>query len=139
MYDVSIASLYHTTRVQSLASTLLTRHQDEVVHWSPVFSNFYPIVMTHTGICTKPVFDFLSACGVDVIALKRSIAFGHLRSRTRAYRAIYDAVKIPRTDEDYCLSPPPRSSGRTAYARTQVTFGSTTPAPSLLDRPIDAG
>ena len=43
------------------------------------------------------------ACGVDVVALKRSMAFGLLKSR--AYRAIYDAVKTPRSDIDHSLSP----------------------------------
>ena len=66
--------------------------------------------MTHTGTChpsVKAIFDSLSACGVDVVALKRSIAFGLLRSRAHAYRAIYDAVKTPRSDVDYSLSPLP--------------------------------
>ena len=76
---------------------------------------------------------------VDVIALKRSIAFGLLRSRAQAYRAIYDAVENPRSEVDYSLSPPPRSSVRATYARTQVTFGPTTPAPAPVDRPMDTG
>ena len=142
VYDVSIAFPYHTTRVQSLASTLHTRHEDKIVRYGPVFTNFYPIVMTHTGTChpsVKAIFDSLSACGVDVVALKRSIAFGHLRSRAHAYRAIYDAVKTPRSDVDYSLSPPPRSSVRVACARTQVTFGPTTPAPAPVDRSMDTG
>ena len=98
--------------------------------------------MTHTGTChpsVKAIFDSLSACGVDVVALKRSIAFDLLRSRAHAYRAIYDAVKTPRSDVDYSLSPPPRSSLRVACARTQVTFGPTTPAPAPVDRPMDTG
>ena len=70
----------------------------------------------------------LSACGVDVVALKRSIAFGLLRSRAQAYQAISDAV-TPRSDVDYSLSPRPRSSVHTACARTQVTFGPATLAP----------
>ena len=73
--------------------------------------------MTQAGTChpsVKAIFDSLSACGVDVVALKRSIAFGLLRSRARAYCAIYDAVKTPRSDVDYSLSPPSRSSVRTA-------------------------
>ena len=53
-------------------------------------------------------------------------------------RAIYDAV-TPRSDVDYSLSPPPRSSVRAACARTQVTFGPATPAPAPLDRPMDTG
>ena len=102
-----------------------TRHEDKVVRYSPVFTNFYPSVMRYTGTChpsVKAIFDSLSACGVDVIALKRSIAFGLLRSSAQAYRAIYDAVKTPRSDVDYSLSPQPRSSVRAACARTQVTF-----------------
>ena len=98
------------------------------------------IVMTHTGTChpsVKAIFDSLSACGVDVVALKRSIAYGLLRSRAQAYRAIYDAVKTPRSDVYYSLSPPPRSSVRAACARTQATFGPATPAP--VDRPMDTG
>ena len=46
-------------------------------------------------------------------------------------------VKTPRSDVDYSLSPPPRSSVRVACARTQVTFGPTTPAPAPVDRPMD--
>ena len=72
VYNVSAASPYHTTRVQSLPSTLHTRHEDKLVRYSPVFTNFYPIVMTHTGTChprVKAIFDSLSACGVDVVAL----------------------------------------------------------------------
>ena len=108
--------------------------------YSPVFSNFCPVHMKHTGtwhLSVKAIFDSLSACGVDVVALKRSIAFGLLRSH--AYRAIYDAVKTPRSDVDYSLSPPPRSSMRAACARTQVTFGPATPAPAPVDRPMDTG
>ena len=115
--DVSIASVF------SLYSRPYTRHEDEIVRYSPVFTNFHPIVMTHTGTChpsVKAIFDSLSACGVDVVALKRSIAFGLLRSRAHAYRAIYDAVKIPRSGVDYSLSLPPRSSVRAACVRTQV-------------------
>ena len=67
----------------------------------------------------------------------RSIALGLLRSRAQAYRAIYDAVKTPRSDVDYSLSPPPRSSVRAACARTQVTFGPATPAPAPVDRSMD--
>ena len=52
---------------------------------------------------------------------------------------IYDAVKIPGSDVDYSLSPPPRSSTRAACARTQVTFGPATPAPAPADRPMDTG
>ena len=98
--------------------------------------------MTNTGTChpsVKAIFDSLSACGVDVVALKRSIAFGLLRSRAHAYRAIYDAVKTPRCDVDYSLSSPPRSSERVACARTQVTFGPATPAPAPVDRPMNTG
>ena len=50
----------------------------------------------------------MSACGVDVVALNRSIHFGLLRYRARTYRAIYDAVKTPRSDVDCSLSPLPR-------------------------------
>ena len=53
---------------------------------------------------------------------------------------IYEgSVKTPRSDVDYSLSPPPRSSVRAACARTQVTFGPTTPAPAPVDRPMDTG
>ena len=89
--------------------------------------------MTHTSTChpsVKAIFDSLSACGVDVVALKWSRAFGLLRSRAHAYR---------RGDEDYSHSPPPRSSVRAACARNQVTFGPTTPAPAPVDRPMDTG
>ena len=84
-------------------------------------------------------YDSLSACGVDVVALKRSLAFGLLRSRAQANRAIYDAVKTPRNDVDYSPSPPPRSSVRAACARTQVTFGPATPALAPVDRPMNTG
>ena len=40
---------------------------------------------------------------------------------------------------DSSLSPPPRSSVRTACARTQVTFGPATPASAPVDRPMDTG
>ena len=96
--------------------------------------------MTQAGTChpsVKAIFDSLSACGVDVVALKRSIAFGLLRSRVHAYRATYNAVKTPRSDVGYSLSPPPRYSVRAACAHTQVTFGPTTPAPAPVDRPMD--
>ena len=98
--------------------------------------------MTHTGTChpsVKAIFDSLSACGVDVVALKRSIAFGLLRSRAHAYRAIYDAVKTPRSDVDYSLSPPPRSSMLAVCARTQIIFGPAIPAPASVDRQMDTG
>ena len=45
VYDVSIASPCHTIRIQSLASTLHTRHEDKIVRYNPVFANFYPIVI----------------------------------------------------------------------------------------------
>ena len=32
----------------------------------------------------------------------------------------YDAAKTPRSDVDYSLSPPPRSSARTACARSSA-------------------
>ena len=69
--------------------------------------------------------------------ITRFIAFGLLRSLAGAYRASYDAVKTPRSDVDYSLSFPPRSSVRTACARTRVTFGSAIPAPAPMDRPMD--
>ena len=62
---------------------------------------------------------------VDVVALKRSIAFGLLYSRAHAYPAIYDAVKTPHSDVDYSLSPP--TSVRTTCALTRVIFGPATP------------
>ena len=76
---------------------------------------------------------------VDVVALKRSIAFGLLHSRALAYRANHDSVKTPHSDVDYSLSPPPRSSVRSICALTQVTFGPATPAPAPVDRPMDTG
>ena len=45
--------------------------------------------------------------GVDVVVLKRPIAIILLKSRAQAYRAIYDAVKTPRSDIDHSLSPRP--------------------------------
>ena len=61
------------------------------------------------------------------------------RDRAQAYRAIYDAVKTPRSDVNYRLSPPPRSSVRAAGTRTRVTFGPATSAPAPVDRPMDTG
>ena len=49
---------------------------------------------------------------------------------------IYDAVKVACCEVD-SLSPPSRSSVRTACARSQVTFGPTFPAPAPVDRPMD--
>ena len=121
--DISIASPFHTTRVQSVPSTLNTRYHDKLVRYHSAFSNFHPIVMSPTGTHhhhTIAIFKSLSACGVDVVELKRSIAIILLKSRARAYRAIYDATKTPRSDIDHSLSPPPRSSVRTACSRTQT-------------------
>ena len=53
----------------------------------------------------------------------------------RAYRAINDAAKTPRSDVD--LSPPSRSSARTACARSSTPAG-TDPA-VVVDRPMDTG
>ena len=47
------------------------------------------------------------------------------------YRAIYDADKTPRSDVDHSLSPPPRSSVRTACARTQAHPSPASPAPVI--------
>ena len=90
---------------------------------------------------TTAIFKSLSACGVDVVELKRSIAITLLKFRARAYRAIYDAAKTSRSDVDYSLSPPPRSSVRTACARSSVpsTPAATDPAPAPADRPMDTG
>ena len=90
---------------------------------------------------TTAIFKSLSACGVDVVELKRSIAITLLKLRSRAYRAIYDAAKTPRSDVDYSLSPPPRSSARTACARSSApsTPAPTDPAPTPVDRPMDTG
>ena len=79
---------------------------------------------------TIAIFKSLSAC-VDVMALKRSIAIILLKSRARAYRAIYDAAKTPRSDIDHSLSPPPRSSVHTACARTQAHPCPAPPAPVI--------
>ena len=75
----------------------------------------------------------------NIVELERTIAITLLKFRARAYRAIYDAAKTPHSDVDYSLSPPPRSSALIACARTQVTFGPTTPAPAPVDRPMDTG
>ena len=86
---------------------------------------------------TTAIFKSLSACGVDVVELKRSIAITLLKFRARAYRVIYDAAKAPRSDVDYSLSPPPRSSARAACARSSSTPAAPDPAP--VDRPMDTG
>ena len=93
-----------------------------------IFARFKTKALKFGGILTLDKYIILWA-----------IAFGLLRSRAQAYRVIYDAVKTPRSDVDYSLSPPPRSSVRTACARTQVTFGPATPAPAPVDRPMDTG
>ena len=64
-----------------------------------------------------------------------------LKFRARAYRAICDAAKTPRSDVDYSLSPPPRSSARTAWARssTPSTPAATDPEPAPADQPMDTG
>ena len=54
---------------------------------------------------TITIIKSLSTCGVDVVKLKRSIAIILLKPRARAYRAIYDAAKTPRSDVDHRLSP----------------------------------
>jgi hypothetical protein len=138
--DVSIASCYHTTRIQSSAASLESRHQEKHLSYDPLFDNFYPFVLSPTGTYhprTKPFFQALTASGVDVVALKRSIAFGLLRLRAYAYNAMYDGVKVARGDVDYSLSPPPRSSARTACARAQAVFGPDPPVSSA--RPMDIG
>ena len=114
-----------------ICTTYISEH---ILYYIHVFN-----LTTNDDDDVKAIFDSLSACGVDVVALKRAIAFGLLRSRAQAYRVIYDAVKTPRSDVDYSLSPPPRSSVRAACARTQVTFGPATPAPAPVDRPMDTG
>ena len=86
---------------------------------------------------TTAIFKSLSACGVDVVELKRSIAITLLKFRARAYRVIYDSAKTPRSDVDYSLSPPPRSSARAACARSSAS--STPAAPDPVDRPMDTG
>ena len=139
---ISIASPFHTTRVQTLASTLNTRYHDKILRYIPVFSNFHPIVMSPTGTHhhhTTAIFKSLSACGVDVVELKRSIAITLLKFRARAYRVIYDAAKTPRSDVDYSLSPPPRSSARAACARSSASSTPAAPDPAPVDRPMDTG
>ena len=102
------------------------------------FSNFHPIIISPTGTHqhhTIAIFKSLSACGVDAVELKRSIAIILLKSRARAYRAIYDAAKTPHIDKDHSLSPPSRSSVRAACARTQSHPGPASTAP--VDRQMD--
>ena len=108
------------------------------------FQQLPPIVMSPTGTHhhhTTAIFKSLSACGVDVVELKRSIAITLLKFRARVYRAIYDASKTPRSDVDYSLSPPPRSSERTACARSSAlsTPAFTDPAPAPANWPMDTG
>ena len=63
----------------------------------------------------------------------RSIAIILLNSVPgRAVRYFLNPLHV-----DYSLSPPPRSSVRTACARTQVTFGPAASAPAPVDRPMD--
>ena len=141
---ISIASPFHTTRVQSLPSTLNNRYHDKLVRYRSVLCNFHPIIMSPTGMHhhnTIAIFKSLSACGVDVVELKRSIAIIILlKSRARSYRDIYDAAKTPRiaiSDIDHRLSPPPHSSVRSACARTQTYPSPASPAP--VDRQMDTG
>ena len=98
--------------------------------------------MTQAGTChpsVKAIFDFLSACGVDVVALKRSIAFGLLRSRARAYCAIYDAVKTLEVTWMIASVLHPAPLCVPPCIRTKVIFGPITPAPAPVDRPEDTG
>ena len=145
---ISIASPFHTTRVHTLASTLNTFSRQDTALQSG-FQQLPPIVMSPTGThhhITTAIFKSLSACGVDVVELKRSIAITMLKFRARfshlnSNRAIYDAAKTPRSDVDYSLSPPPRSSARTACARSSApsTPASTDPVPAPADWPMDTG
>ena len=124
----------------SLPSTLNTRYYDKLVRYRSVFSNFHPIIMSPIGTHhhhTIANFKSLSTCGVDIVELRRSIAIILLKSQTRAYRAIYDAPKTPRSDVDHGLSPPPRSSVHAACARTQTCPSPALPAP--VDRQMDTG
>ena len=44
---------------------------------------------------TTAIFKFLSACGVDVVELKRSIAITLLKFRARAYRVMWTIASVP--------------------------------------------
>ena len=107
-YYINYISIVYKRQIESIECVFDLMHIHSTAQCSAIstLQVVMTLVMTHTGTClssSKAIFDSLSSFGGDAIALKRSIAFCHLRSRTRAYRAIYDAVKIPRTDEDYCL------------------------------------
>ena len=140
MYDVSVAFPNQTTHALDLAHSPL-KHVGS--RYSPFFSNFkfYPVVsdpLWHTGTChhnTKVIVDSLPVCGFYVVALKRLIALGLLRFRARAYRFIYDSVKAPYRDEDYSLSPPPRSYVRNTCVRIQDKFSSA--APAHVNQPME--
>ena len=86
----------------------------------------------------------LLSIGLELTELNRpEIWVRTAQSWTRVTRNNFLRLIVIRTGiscEEYeSLSPPPRSSVRVACARTQVTFGPTTPAPAPVDRPMDTG
>ena len=97
--------------------------------WPKKAVKLYQLIVIRVKSVSIFIFNSLSACGVDKVALKCSVALG---LRARAYRAIYDSVKAPHSDVGYRLRPLPRCSVRTTCVRIQITFG---PNPV----PMDAG
>ena len=73
------------------------------------------------------------------LLLSNYLAFALLKFRAQAYRVIYDAANTPRSDVDYSLSPPPRSSARAACARSSASSTPAAPDPAPGDRPMDTG
>ena len=111
IYDISIASPFHRNRLQSLHSTLNTRYQNKLVDYRSVFSNFHLIMMSPTGTHHHQTIAIFKSLRLEVSTLHHIAETAHLHNsskpRARAYRAIYDAAKTPRTDVGHSLSPLP--------------------------------
>ena len=78
VFDISIATCSHTTRVESINNALETRHQIKLNTYRSVFGNFYPIVVSPKGTyhhSVTAIFQALKSHGVDFPALKTDIAF----------------------------------------------------------------
>ena len=142
--DVSIVSPYHASRVESLESAKNRRYQDKIVAYHPVFTNFYPFVLSTSGSyhpkCSI-IFEALKAKGIDVVKLKRSIAIGMLKHRATAYSVMYDGLRQRRSGVDHFFSPSQQTSTRATLAYAHDRF-STVPGADLVidpDWPMDTG
>ena len=126
VFDVSIATCSHTTRVESLYNALETRHQNKLNTYRSVFGNFYPIVLSPNGSyhsSVTAIFQALKSHGVNVPALKTEIAFTLLKYRAIAYTTMFDLTKSPVDEVDHSMGDRPRSSAFRSCAFTTVNFG----------------